>query len=39
MVSAGNSSNGAFGEFAFRPVLRDFTDSYPGYSPYNQLFF
>ncbi|ALO24923.1 Lnb N-terminal periplasmic domain-containing protein [Leptospira borgpetersenii] len=39
MVSAGNSSNGAFGEFTFRPVLRDFTDSYPGYSPYNQLFF
>ncbi|MBK8395176.1 MAG: DUF4105 domain-containing protein [Leptospiraceae bacterium] len=37
--SVGNSSNGSFIDFKFRPVLRDFTDSYLGYSPYNQLFF
>ncbi|XDD52016.1 DUF4105 domain-containing protein [Leptospira sp. WS92.C1] len=39
MFSGGNSSNGSFAELSIRPVLRDFTDPYPGYSPYNQLFF
>lgn len=38
-MAHGNSTNGGYSEIQYRPVLRDFTDSYLGYSPYNQISF
>ncbi|EMY70122.1 DUF4105 domain-containing protein [Leptospira vanthielii] len=38
-MAYGNSTNGNYSEIQYRPVLRDFTDSYLGYSPYNQISF
>ncbi|HNO24054.1 MAG TPA: DUF4105 domain-containing protein [Leptospiraceae bacterium] len=39
VLSGGSSSSGRFLDIKYRPVLREFTDPYAGYSLYNQLFF